>query len=326
MRLVSLLLNNEGADDVVGVTGEEGGTVRRPAQGDALDGDGLGVLLLLGEVGLQVRDDELLGFQIPDLDGRGGGCAQPVAGRREAQGVDDVTSLEGRQVAALVEVPEHGLAVLATGSAQRTIRGHGNGVNVAGVADQVVAQTAERQRPDLDELVPTARDDQGLLSGGRETHARNPLGVTLVGGEGQLELTQGVPQVDLLVTGTRDDVTVVGGESDGEDVTGVADEAAGGGAGVQVPQAQSTIPRGGQGELAIEGDGNVLNDVGVTFETADGLAERVGSVVTLELPDDDGLVAGSGDDHVRGLQGGGDGGNPATVTLELAFENRNFSH
>jgi len=159
--------DNVGTDDVVGVTGEQGGTIRRPAERDALDGDSLvnslvGVLLL-GEVRLEVGDDELLGLEIPDLDGRGSGGAQPVADRGEAQRVDDITSLEGREVTTFVEVPEHGLAVLATRSAERTIRGDGDGVDIAGVADQVVAETAVSQRPDLDQLVPTARNDQGSL-------------------------------------------------------------------------------------------------------------------------------------------------------------------
>lgn len=156
-------LDNVGTNDVVSVTGKQGGTIRRPTERDALDGDSLGDeflgILLLGEVRLEVRDDELLGLKIPDLDRRGSGGAQPVADRGEAQRMDDVAGLESGEVTTFIEIPEHGLAVLATGSAERTIRGDGDGVDVAGVADQVVAETAVSQRPDLDQLVPTTRND-----------------------------------------------------------------------------------------------------------------------------------------------------------------------
>ncbi len=61
-----------------------------------------------------------------------------------------------------------------------------------------------------------------------------------------------------LVTGARDDLTVVDREGDGQDILGVAIELAGGAASVQVPQAQGAVPRGGQSELAIRGDDHVL--------------------------------------------------------------------
>lgn len=48
----------------------------------------------------------------PDLDAGPGGSAEPVAVGAEAQGVDDVTAVQRVQVLALVQVPQHGLAVL----------------------------------------------------------------------------------------------------------------------------------------------------------------------------------------------------------------------
>lgn len=44
-------------------------------------------------------------------------------------------------------------------------------------------------------------------------------------------------------------LAVVHRESDGKDVLGVANEAAGGGAGVKVPQAEGPVPRAGEAEL-----------------------------------------------------------------------------
>ena len=105
----------------------------------------------------------------------------------------------------------------------------------------------------LDELVPTAGDNDGVLGIGAESHAGNPLCVALVG-DGVLAVAEGVPELDCAVAGTGNDLSVVGGEGDGEDIVGVANEAAGGGAGSELPQAESLVPRGGQGVGAIGRD------------------------------------------------------------------------
>ena len=94
---------------------------------------------------------------------------------------------------------------------------------------------------DLDKLVPASGDDDGVLGVRAEADARSPLGVALVG-DGVLAVTEGVPELDGSVTRTGNDLAVVGGEADGEDVGGVADEAAGGSAGVEVPEAESVVP------------------------------------------------------------------------------------
>lgn len=50
---------------------------------------------------------------------------------------------------ALVQVPEHGDAVLATGSGQGTVGGDGEGVDVSGVSVVVGLELALGQLPDL---------------------------------------------------------------------------------------------------------------------------------------------------------------------------------
>ena len=105
----------------------------------------------------------------------------------------------------------------------------------------------------LDELVPAGRDDDGVLGVGREAHARDPLGVALVG-DGVLAVAERVPELDGPVARAGDDLAVVGGERDGEDVVGVADKAAGGHTGGELPQAQGLVPRRGEGVGAVRGD------------------------------------------------------------------------
>lgn len=50
----------------------------------------------------------------------------------------------------IVEIPEHGDAVLATGGGERAIRGDGDGVDVSGVTSVVGLELALRELPDLE--------------------------------------------------------------------------------------------------------------------------------------------------------------------------------
>ena len=134
------------ADLVVGVTSEEGLAVGAPGQRDTLGLPGL--LANLQVLGLQLVNLGLL-LEVEDDDAGGGGSAQPVAVGREDKGVDLVTGGERVQVLGLVQVPEHGGSVLATGSAERAIGGDGDGVDVAGVADVVGLDTARGELPNL---------------------------------------------------------------------------------------------------------------------------------------------------------------------------------
>ena len=52
---------------------------------------------------------------------------------------------------AFVEIPQHGLAVLASGRAERTVGRNGDGVQISSVPDVVRLQLAVGQIPDLEE-------------------------------------------------------------------------------------------------------------------------------------------------------------------------------
>jgi len=147
------------------------------------------------EVGYNV-----LAFQVPDFNSLVGSSAQPVTVWREGEGVDDVFSIQRVQVLSFVEVPEHGSSVFASRSAERSVRGNGNGVDVSGVANEVLSEfELVSELPDFDGSVPTGRDDDWVGGVRGELHARNPVGVSLVRG-GELAFTQSVPQFDCLVS------------------------------------------------------------------------------------------------------------------------------
>jgi hypothetical protein len=252
-------------DVVVCVTSEEGTTVGGPGKGDASGVLGVGgTSAELGVVVLVELSDDILGDEIPDLNTLLGGSDEPVSVGREGKSVDDISSIKGVEVLSLVEVPEHGSSVLSSGSAEGTIRGDGDGVDVVSVTGEVGAELAVGQVPDLDLLVPASRDDQGVLSVGGEAYAADPFGVTLIL-DGVLALAKSVPKADGLVARARNDLSVVSGESNAENILGVTNESLGGGSSVKVPQAEGVIPRSREGELAIRGDDNVLNEVRVSI-------------------------------------------------------------
>ena len=248
-------------DGVVGVSRVEELAVDGPGEGHA--GGGLGVL---GDGDLRAElVNNALALEIPDLNSGLGGSAEPVPVGTEDQGVDDIASIKRVEVLPLVEVPEHGDSVLAARGAEGTVGGDGDGVNVAAVAEVVGPQLAVGEVPDLDHLVPTGGDNDGVGGVGGETHARDPLGVAILA-DGVFALSEGVPELDGLVAGGGDDLPVVSREGDAEDVTSVADEPAGGQAGVEVPQTEGLVPGSGQTELAIRGHSEVLDEVVVAEE------------------------------------------------------------
>ena len=72
--------------------------------------------------------------------------------------------------------------------------------------------------------------------------------------DGELAVSESVPELDGAVAGTGNDLAVVGGEGDGEDVVGVADEPPGGDTGGELPEAEGLVPRGGEGVGTVGGD------------------------------------------------------------------------
>jgi len=253
---------------VVCEASEQGLAICRPGDGHTL---GLPGILADVSVGRLELVNNGLALEIEDLDAAGSGSAQPVAVGREDKSIDNITSLKRVEVLALVQIPEHGDTVLATGGSERTVGRDGDGVDVTGVAVVVGLQLELREFPDLDDLVPTARNNDRVHDVGAESDARNPLGVTLLLNV-VFAFSESVPEFDGPVARTRDDLTVVGAEADGKDIGSVANKAAGGQSGVQVPETESVIPGRGEGELAIGGNDDIRNEVVVAVENTFGVS------------------------------------------------------
>jgi len=230
----------------------------------------------------------MLAFKIPDLDAIGSGGTQPVAIGRESQSVDDASCVESVQCLVLNQVPQIGGLVTSTRGAEGTVGRDGDGVKGTLVSFQVLDQFAVSQTPDLHKFIPSARDDDGVRVARREFDAAWPEGVVAFG-DGELALSEGVPQADGSVTRGRDDLSVVGGERDAEDFLGVTLETAGRGSGLEIPQTERVIPRSGESEKSIRRDDNVLNEVRVTSQRFARIT--VVSFFVSQIPNKKGLVS-----------------------------------
>ena len=106
----------------------------------------------MGQIDLSGKKKDkghVLALEIEDLDAGGGSGAEPVPVGTEDEGIDNVTGFKRVEVFAVVQVPEHGDAILASGSSERAVGGDGDGVNVAGMAVVVCAQLAFGELPNL---------------------------------------------------------------------------------------------------------------------------------------------------------------------------------
>lgn len=117
----------------------------------------------------------------------------------------------------------------------------------------------------LHEFVPSSRHNDRVLWVGAEPHTADPLRMTFIS-DGKLAVSQGVPQLDRAVAGPGHNLTVVGGEGDGENVIGVADKAAGGSACRELPQTKCLVPGSRKSVGAVRGDDAVRDDVRVAVK------------------------------------------------------------
>jgi hypothetical protein len=200
-----------------------------------------------------------LALQIPNLDGIICGSAEPVTIRRKDEAVDNVSSIETVQALAFIEIPEHGCSVLSTRGTERAIRGDTNSVEVARVSNKIVAKFAVGERKDLDKTIPSARDNERNALGRREANTRDPFSVSLAfsRSNGILAFSESVPELDGLVARARDNLTVVHGEGNTENVLLVSNETTGSLSRIDFPKTKGSIPRSAQGKLAVAADYNV---------------------------------------------------------------------
>lgn len=247
-------------DVVVCEAGEQNVAVLVPGQGGAANG-GSSLLIGVDRGNLDVSN-ELLRGEIQNLDALLGTDDQPVLLGSEEDNVHGAVHLLLSEELALDEVPNDNEAVLATRGQEGGLRDHGERVDLSLVADKGVLKSHSLVVPHLDCLVPGGADNNGGLAILEELDGRNPVGVgALLNGE--LALAHGVPDLEVLVSAAAGNLSVVGGEGDGEHVSRVADESLDGVALLEVPQAEGAVPRAGEDVSAVLREGEVAHEVRV---------------------------------------------------------------
>jgi hypothetical protein len=331
--LVGFNVNIIDSDDVISEGSEELGTSGAPSQsGTGISvGSVSGGLFLLG-----LFNDELgnwvigVRFQIEDMDTSFGGSSNPSLTGVEGNLVDGGTSVQDSLFFSEVfSVPDLDDVFFTTSGDVVTHGGNGEGVDVFLMSlERVLDQ--EVRVPDLKSTIPTDGGEVGVLGNGRVSDAGDPVGV-VVGFVGVLAVSKSVPELEASVSTSGDDLSVVLGESDGMDFLGVANEVSGGSSGSQIPKSEGSVPRGGQSEQVVRGEGNIGDEVVVTSQGLQGdTVESVGISfvdffdVTSDLPDHEGSVSGTSDNDVGFLSfftsdgvASGDGSNPVSVTFEV---------
>lgn len=138
----------------------------------------------------------------------------------------------------------------------------------------------------------------------------DPVGVTQ---QNVGTVTNGVPDSDGLISGSRDNLRRVGVNGNGQNVTGVADKSSFRVTGSQVPQSQGLIPRSGNSVVTVSRDNNILDDVRVTLVRSDWNTELL--FVFSQLPGDQSLISGTGNQQVWLSSRGRQRGDPAVVAF-----------
>ena len=243
--------------------------------------------------------------------------------------MDDLSSIKTVKTLALIQIPKHGGTILTSRGTQGAIGRNTDSVEVSSVSNKVIAELAVGQCPNLDKTIPSTGYNKWDRLGGTETDARYPLGVTFgISANGVLAFTEGVPKLDGLVTRSRNDLTVVHAEGNGENILGVSYETTSGASRVDLPETKGAVPRSGEGELSIGGDDNIGDEVGVSPQGTLGVTVGIvfAGVGVGKTPDEDGLITGGGEDEVGVLGGGGDGCDPVAVAAEGSSKAESFGH
>jgi hypothetical protein len=162
-----------------------------------------------------------------------------------------------------------------------------------------------------------------------ESDARDGIGVSVLV-NGMLAETGSVPDFDLVIASTGKDLghLRVGGEGNGEDISGVTEELSDSLSGLEVPKSDGTIPRGGEAMLAVGVEADLVDEVRVTGVHAGGSTPLsvflVVVVLVIKVPLDKGLITRSRDEELNLLTvslffSESEGGNPTSMSLKVTL-------
>ena len=313
----------EDTDVVIGPAGVKVGTGLGPGEGGAakeLLGVLAGLVGLHGDSGDVVLDELLLG-EVEDLDAGLGGDNQPVESLGEENAVDWGVALVLGEPLALDDIPDHDSTVTGAGGEEGRVLDDIKGGNLSLVSSEGVEEGHVEVIPDLDGLIPRGGDAESGLSSVVESHNGDGVSVVVLV-NGELALRTGVPDLDVLVEGASDDLSVISGEGNGENISLVTNELGDGSSVGDVPETDGTIPGGGEGEAGVLSQLDLTDEVRVTSHHLLGetpLLVLILFTLWIEGPLDKGLITGAREEELFSLSidflfTDSEGGNPTAVT------------
>ena len=188
-----------------------------------------------------IEVDELLVWEVINLDTFFGTNNEPVDLGGEKNNVDWGFSVDFFEMSSFNEVPDVDFTVSTTGGDEVGVWCKIKSVNLSFVSNEGVHEGHNSVIPNLDGLIPRGGDNDWLLDIMEISNAGNPVSMwVLVNGE--LADSVDVPNLDGFIDGSRGDLSVVWGESNGEDILGVTDKSLVGLGGLEVPKSDGTIP------------------------------------------------------------------------------------
>ena len=250
------------ADVVVTPSSEEVSSRLAPGEGFACKVLLGGALVGLHGGASDIVLDELVWWEVEDLDAGLGSNDEPVQLLGEENAVDCCVAVALCEPLSVDNVPDHDHAIAGSGCEVGGVLNDVEGGNLSLVSGEGVHEGHVEVVPHLDGLVPGGSDaDSGLL-GVVESDAGDGIGVLALV-DGMLALRAGVPDLDLLVETSSDDLSVVSGEGDGEHILLMSDQLADGPSGGDVPESDAAIPGGREAEAGVSGKLDFTDEVRV---------------------------------------------------------------
>lgn len=109
------------------------------------------------------------------------------------------------------------------------------------MSQEGVSQLHGLRVPHFDLFIPSSSDEKRGLSIGGESNSGDPVGVTVLLNS-VLAVSDGIPDLDEVISSSRSNLSVVRGESDGQDILVVGNESSGGLSLLGVPESEGSVP------------------------------------------------------------------------------------
>lgn len=249
------------SDISIGETGEEEVSWFVPCETGAANWFLLLFVLWINWGGLEVNN-EFFAWQVPDLNSGFSTQYEPVFLGSEENAVDGWVDFSLSEVLSFNQVPDDCETVFATRGEIRGLWSHIERVNLGLVSNEGVLKAHGLVIPDLDSLVPRGGDNNWVLGILVELNAWNPVSVSVLL-NGELALSNSVPDLQVLVSSTASDLSVIGWEGDSENVSAVTNESSAGNSFLQVPESEGSVPGSAQGISAILRKSDITDEVSV---------------------------------------------------------------